>query len=298
MTYNELLQQKEWWLKCNEILTRDRYICKDCGCLGFHNGGNYMKLGCIEDMNPLLREWRFDGKQFSEFYNSIPSSEPNKAEGVVFKEECSDSEVNIYTLSLFRTKCKLFKSILDLPPRIVLVTNREVSTQDATVYYLGHNFKPINPSERYGWGYLIEFNDKVSDDIYVNIEHTIPLAIDGVPYKFDVINIAYDNKLLLLRFSHYSLELRGLNIHHTYYIKGHKPWEYKAEALVTLCENCHKKRHETSSVPYYDHERRLIGNLVVCDRCSGSGYLPQYSHVEDGICFKCGGEGVVLNETF
>ena len=298
MTYNELLQQKEWWIKCNEILARDRYICKDCRCLGFHNGGNYMKLGRIEDMNTLFKGWRFDGKLFSEFYNNIPSSEPNKAEGVVFKEECSDDEVKIYSLSLFRTKCKLFKSIFDLPPRIVLVTNKELSTQDATVYHLGRNIKPVNPSERYGWGYLIEFNDLVSDYIFVNIEHAIPIAIDGVPYRFDVINLAYGNKLMLLRFSHYSLELRGLNIHHTYYVKGHKPWEYDNKALVTLCEKCHKKRHETSSIPYFDRERRLIGNLAICDRCGGSGYLPQYSHVEDGVCFKCGGEGVVLNESF
>ena len=47
MTYNELLQQKEWWSKCNEILSRDHYTCKDCGCLGYHNGYSYMKLNTI-----------------------------------------------------------------------------------------------------------------------------------------------------------------------------------------------------------------------------------------------------------
>ena len=91
-------------------------------------------------------------------------------------------------------------------------------------------------------------------------------------------------------------EIRGLNIHHTYYIEGRKPWEYDNEARVTLCEDCHKKRHETSDVPLYDSNKRLISNLIRCDRCGGSGYLPQFSHVEHGICFKCGGEGVVLND--
>lgn len=36
------------------------------------------------------------------------------------------------------------------------------------------------------------------------------------------------------------------------------------------------------------------GNAVAantCFRCSGSGYLPEYSHVEGGVCFRCRGTG-------
>ena len=29
--------------------------------------------------------------------------------------------------------------------------------------------------------------------------------------------------------------------------------------------------------------------FVACPRCGGTGYLPQYSHIEGGICFKCRG---------
>lgn len=35
-----------------------------------------------------------------------------------------------------------------------------------------------------------------------------------------------------------------LNVHHGYYLKDHKPWEYPDESLRTLCEPCHKKRSE------------------------------------------------------
>lgn len=28
-----------------------------------------------------------------------------------------------------------------------------------------------------------------------------------------------------------------------------------------------------------------------CPRCSGRGYLPQYKHVQGGVCFRCGGDG-------
>lgn len=30
-------------------------------------------------------------------------------------------------------------------------------------------------------------------------------------------------------------------------------------------------------------------NYGGCPRCGGSGYLPEYSHVEGGVCFLCGG---------
>src|SRR5215831_14050273 len=32
-----------------------------------------------------------------------------------------------------------------------------------------------------------------------------------------------------------------LNVHHSYYEKGHAPWEYPDESLKCLCENCHKR---------------------------------------------------------
>jgi hypothetical protein len=35
-----------------------------------------------------------------------------------------------------------------------------------------------------------------------------------------------------------------LNVHHTYYRKGHKIWEYDNVELRCLCEDCHKKTHE------------------------------------------------------
>ena len=35
-----------------------------------------------------------------------------------------------------------------------------------------------------------------------------------------------------------------LNVHHAYYEKGKKPWEYPKYTMITLCESCHKKRHK------------------------------------------------------
>lgn len=35
-----------------------------------------------------------------------------------------------------------------------------------------------------------------------------------------------------------------LNVHHRYYVAGAAPWEYPADALVTLCEDCHSQESE------------------------------------------------------
>jgi hypothetical protein len=37
---------------------------------------------------------------------------------------------------------------------------------------------------------------------------------------------------------------KTLHVHHTFYEKGKAPWEYPAESLLTLCDDCHKERAE------------------------------------------------------
>ena len=36
-----------------------------------------------------------------------------------------------------------------------------------------------------------------------------------------------------------------LTVHHIYYKKHLKPWEYREKAYLTLCDRCHKLEHET-----------------------------------------------------
>lgn len=296
MTYNELLQQKEWWSKCNEILQRDHFTCKDCGCIGFHNGGSFIKLDNIEELDSILKGWLFNGTIFSKFWTDIPYATPHTIKDIPFQAECFEDGLTVYDLNLFVTINSLFKDLWSTPEKVKVISKEKIEHLDATVYLFSSISKNVNSQDAVGSAYLFEFPCIISDDIYVNIEYSLPFMIDGTRYDRNIINITYGNRVLSLRYSTWNFKMKGLNIHHTYYIKGRKPWEYDKDVLVSLCENCHKKRHETSSVPYYDTDKRLIGNLVTCDRCGGSGYLPQYSHVENGICFKCGGEGVIINE--
>ena len=88
-----------------------------------------------------------------------------------------------------------------------------------------------------------------------------------------------------------------LNIHHTYYIEGKDAWDYDNSALQTLCIDCHQKEHQTKSFPIYEDHKQLqvLKDAKFCMRCDGSGYLPQFNYYLDGVCFSCGGDGVILD---
>ncbi len=83
----------------------------------------------------------------------------------------------------------------------------------------------------------------------------------------------------------------SLSVHHRYYLYKHKAWEYNDEVLVTLCRKCHEFIHEKyCPVVYFPKDEHLIPlDFTRCGRCDGRGFLPEYRHVMDGICFKCNG---------
>lgn len=129
---------------------------------------------------------------------------------------------------------------------------------------------------------ILIFDEELTDKYYLSIEK-------------DRICVTYKKYVFFVLLSPYLFKYRGLNVHHKYYVRGKKPWEYVDDVLVTLCESCHQKRHE-KQIPIYKslNDKLIDGYYSKCDRCNGSGFLPQYSHIQNGICFKCGGEGVVV----
>jgi len=46
-----------------------------------------------------------------------------------------------------------------------------------------------------------------------------------------------------------------LHVHHKRYVKGRKAWEYSAEELTALCENCHEGAHDQKA----DFETLMVG---------------------------------------
>jgi 5-methylcytosine-specific restriction endonuclease McrA len=89
------------------------------------------------------------------------------------------------------------------------------------------------------------------------------------------------------------LETISLEVHHHFYIQGKLPWQYKLQDLTSLCRKCHEKVHRGTKLIFYTDDSKTNPQTVDnCNRCSGTGYIPEYNHVENGICFECGGLGI------
>jgi hypothetical protein len=41
---------------------------------------------------------------------------------------------------------------------------------------------------------------------------------------------------------------RILEVHHLYYVRGHKAWQYPLKALKALCSRCHSKWHDNYEI--------------------------------------------------
>jgi hypothetical protein len=85
-----------------------------------------------------------------------------------------------------------------------------------------------------------------------------------------------------------------LNIHHKYYIIGKNAWEYQDDALLTLCSKCHQLEHENNKILVYAQSGDIMYIAENCNKCGGSGYLPEFDYFQSGICFSCNGHGVEL----
>jgi hypothetical protein len=81
----------------------------------------------------------------------------------------------------------------------------------------------------------------------------------------------------------------GVHIHHKYYQEDLMCWEYPSTALIAYCSYCHKDFHANNKVDHFDKDGNNIGELTACGKCASAGYLPEYEHVENGICFDCCG---------
>lgn len=288
MKYEYLLKEKEWEVKRYEILARDNYTCQDCGCRGINND-IFFPISSVSDLDILLPDCLFNGEDLSSFCSHIQ-----------WKEQCehSFSLTNRYLKERFYIAEMIAKKggIWGATSQFRFVTNTlfsELKFQRNNYYDIRLQYKGRIIKD----GYLaaLMFTEDMGQTNYAAINYSCKSKSEILE-----LDILFENKFFCFSFSHLHLYNEGilfnftpLNIHHNYYIFGRKPWDYDNGALVTLCSRCHQKRHQQTKIPLYTSDRQLICSaLPVCDRCNGTGYLPQYHYYMGGICFKCHGEGV------
>ncbi len=88
---------------------------------------------------------------------------------------------------------------------------------------------------------------------------------------------------------------RFSQVHHTFYVRGHLPWEYENKYLLHLCDRCHRKLHEEQEIFIYESMDNRDKGIPVCKcvKCFGTGYLGEYHFYMGGICFECDGRGYI-----
>ncbi len=70
----------------------------------------------------------------------------------------------------------------------------------------------------------------------------------------------YEKRMEIIERDNYTCQRCGieasdgvlLNVHHKYYAKNKLPWEYPNDALITLCDNCHKIVHRENDENFID----------------------------------------------
>lgn len=308
MKYSELLLQPQWFEKCNDILHRDRFKCQKCGKIGFHNS-SYFECQTADELDCLLEGFLIKEDKPSVFLNKI--SEYSLRDFEIYQKDLDEPIKNQTIDGKILYDLSISIGLFDEPFALFVASESRIKDTKCKGYFLFRKGDPVKLSPeidfKYDKGCYVLLNNSYFDKYIVRIEKLWPTgAVDdgfGHPIIWGsiVISICYQNSGVTLYFYDETIDKdknpKGLNIHHKYYVKDKAPWEYEDDALITLCQECHGIEHKTKKTPVYRniHLKDISGYAQICDRCGGEGYLPQYDHVEHGICFKCYGEGVIFD---
>ena len=290
MTYNELLKQESWYEKCVEILHRDKYRCQKCGALGYHNN-TYYECETADELDSFLKGILIKDDKPSVFIEKIKENNglndffiiSNRNDEII--DSLSVGGNYLYDLHI-TSNIRIPDFTLTLPTK----TKGRIKRHKCKGSYFNKEEQAIKIMPelklRFIKGRYFIFSDLCSDNYVVRIEIR---EIRETPII--IISICYHDCSILLYFDSENHTPKSLNVHHRYYINGKNPWEYDNDALITLCQDCHCLEHKYTHTPVYRdlYNKQVLRYTEICDRCGGSGYLPQYRHVEGGICFKCWG---------
>ena len=262
MTYAELLKDARWVQKRNEIVFRDKSFCQKCFNEKLYKSGEIIKYinhnkhdKYFDALNYIKPIEKITGIDFPQ--NGILSIWENFSEGIKILgfTALSDSEIEeIHKKNLQNINSRKKYGIREEDLVKFLVDDLFEERSE-----LQENAKDFKEENR---AFLENHSNKNS--------YLQPNSLSNLDFK-DWTNVS------------------GLHVHHLYYKLRTKPWEYKDEALITLCWICHEEIHKNSTIDIYNEKGIKINSIKSCKRCYGAGFIPQFKHVQNGICFQCNG---------
>lgn len=279
--YIDLLKEKEWKEKRETILKRDDYTCQKCGKRGFSYRA-FIFSGYSE-IDELMNGCSIDGQSVSTFLKSIEWKDKTYIPMQHFESKHVSGKRFIISFKDNADERSFMFAANDYPlhPSYIKYENIGLKMWLKDIGREFHvDFYAFKLNENYGTNnYIITSRENGDISIYLK----------GKLFCFRA------NKYSLFRY--WAMDFATLNVHHKLYIENKMPWQYDDEVFTTLCSDCHAEVHKTETTPLLSESGRVIySDLPICDRCGGSGYLDEYYYYMNGICFKCCGRGVLLNE--
>lgn len=88
-----------------------------------------------------------------------------------------------------------------------------------------------------------------------------------------------------------------LQVHHRLYYFNKLPWQYLDNEMMVLCVDCHMRLHASEVIYTYKDESRSFRRLTPpCPKCE-HGYIHEFRHRDNGICYECWGEGISFDSS-
>jgi len=258
MNYWEQLNTEEWLKKRQIILLRDNHYCQNCFNREYSNN---FKGG--------IAKFSHTTKNYNIF--NLTNHQPDL---VFLSKELNYDKVFVYYSTQIENKDYVFA-----------IAIRETDNNDLILSRHNQKLKKIEEVRKYFNNFSPERRDAAKillSASYKLKQEELDKLIENdfkIPAPPLVDKTKYDNWI----------KVKNLHIHHKYYQENYRAWEYPNDALITLCWFCHEALHKETEIEIRDKFGNVINSKRTCTRCFGAGYIPHFSHIENGICFKCNG---------
>lgn len=257
MNYIELLNTENWKNKREQILIRDNHECQRCGISKSNNfHGKIFKIGDNIENNYKINFFKDENLN-----TTLVSLKADNSSEYICKSDIHNSKINRnqeYVITINYAK----KNIIKYP------------FNGSTIDNLKENLFLKKTTNEFLVD-MITYEDEIKNNLEVDIE-----AFWLIEYGIENFSCKDGTKL---------------EVHHKCYRKNVPIWDQNESEYVTLCNICHEIIHNNQLIPFYNENGRIIQFMTPCLKCNGTGYLKQFQHISNGVCFSCYGQGSMID---